>query len=393
MNIQKVRYVIQLYKEHFVDIHQKEIYKWRAVKTFQDSWDIEADDFFGMLERSLSECKNLLVSRDYYPERMLLKNVQVNPEYFRQLFVQLLNEKNSLLDRIVNFRSSAIEHSRMTFPDFANDYQDHRAILVYLSLRFPNRYYFYKFQMFQKFGALVDYQYAPKIGSNDNVLQFINLCNLVRAEILKDNELLKLHKNRIGENEYFDASYNILTQDVIYAAVKHFEVFEIDCIESPVLDRLIKVENIFHPKLGKIEFKGRFTNYFENEREKKRIGDLGELLVFEYEQEKLKLLGIKLTPVHKSKSEGDGLGYDILSYDEQGNEIFIEVKTTIGGANSAFYITAPELERSKKEGKQFILYRLYNYDDLLNSAKFISRCGSLTELCINPILYRVNCNI
>lgn len=142
------------------------------------------------------------------------------------------------------------------------------------------------------------------------------------------------------------------------------------------------------PKSDKIVLKGTFTNYIDNEKENKRIGDLGELLVLQHEQEKLKTLGIRKEPEHKSKSEGDGLGYDILSYNEQGKEIFIEVKTTVRNYDAPFFITRNELLRSKQDNDKFFLYRLYEFDDANNNAKYYRRQGDLTELCVNPILYR-----
>src|SRR5690606_9089754 len=149
--------------------------------------------------------------------------------------------------------------------------------------------------------------------------------------------------------------------------------------------RLVKVDRPISPKKDKFVLKGSFTNYIENEKEKKRIGDLGELLVLQHEQEKLKTLGIRKTPEHKSKSEGDGLGYDILSYDETGKEIFIEVKTTTNNADTAFFITRNELTRSQQDSDNFFLYRLYEFDDTDNKAKYYNRQGDLTELCSNPI--------
>ena len=93
-------------------------------------------------------------------------------------------------------------------------------------------------------------------------------------------------------------------------------------------------------------------------------------------------------PENKSKSEGDGLGYDILSYDEKGNKVFIEVKTTTSGANTPFYITCNELEKSKQVNDRFVLYRLYDFDENNNTSKFFKQTGDLTKLCVNPILYK-----
>ena len=53
-----------------------------------------------------------------------------------------------------------------------------------------------------------------------------------------------------------------------------------------------------------------------------------------------------------SKDMGDGLGYDILSYDILPNgeekEIFIEVKTTTGSINKPFDVSINEVEFSQE---------------------------------------------
>ncbi|PWJ53887.1 uncharacterized protein DUF3883 [Dyadobacter jejuensis] len=387
MNTQKVRDIIKQYKLHFKAINKEEIYKWRAVKCFQENWDIDADDFATMLDSSLHLAKNLLDAGNYFPKRMLLKNAEANPKFIRQLFVDLYKEENDLIERIIDFQDKIKNQNKKLFPG-KNDYQDMRAVLVYLCLRFPDRYFLYKFSMFKEFAPLVDYPYKPSIGEIENVLQFLSLCDLVKAEIVMDNELLELHKTRITDREFYDSSFKILTQDIIYAAVRHFSKFEQGRTQTSALKRLIKVDKKISPKTDKVVLKGSFTNYIDNEKENKRIGDLGELLVLQHEQEKLKSLGIKKSPEHKSKSEGDGLGYDILSYDEGGQEIFIEVKTTSYSSDTPFFITRNELVCSMQDSNKFFLYRLYDFDDTDNKAKYFKRQGDLTELCNNSILYR-----
>ncbi len=388
MDSNKVREIIKQYKWHFNSIHKEEIYKWRAVKCFQDNWNINSGDFNEMLDRSFNLAKNLLDSGLYYPKRMLLKNAEADPEFVRQLFINLYNEDEDLIERISIFQEKIKSNNKKQFPG-KNDYQDKRAVLVYLCLRYPERYYLFKYEMFKKFVQLVDYPYQPSRGDIENVLQYLTLCNILKEEILKDNELLELHKTRITEREYFDSSFNILTQDIIYAAVRHIDKFEQGGKQDSALKRLLMVDQKISAKSDKVVLKGSFTNYIENEKENKRIGDLGELLVLQYEKDKLKSLGIKKEPEHKSKSEGDGIGYDILSYDEKGGEIYIEVKTTTHNFDAPFFITRNELEKSSLDNEKFFLYRVYDYDDSDNSAKYYKRRGDLTDLCINPVLYRV----
>jgi hypothetical protein len=44
--------------------------------------------------------------------------------------------------------------------------------------------------------------------------------------------------------------------------------------------------------------------------------------------------------------DGDGAGYDILSFDPSGKERLIEVKTTNGAAKTPFFLTRNEHETS-----------------------------------------------
>lgn len=388
MNLKKVEGIIRTYKARFDAISKEEIYKWRAVKRFQDEWDITADNFAEMLGDAFSQSRNLLSSRDYYPLRMLLLCARKEPGTVRNLFVQLYDEERDLIERIEDFQA---EMARLNgrYYDQKKDYQDSRAVLAYLSFRFPDRYFFYKYGMFKEFVEKIDYPYKPKMGSNENVLVFLTLCSLLRGEIVKDKSLLTLHRQRLKDEHFFDSSYNILTQDIIYAAVRHFSELEDRPEQKSALQRLERVNKKLVAKKEAPVLKGTFTNYIENEKRRKRIGDRGELLVMRHEQERLEQSGSRKQPVHVSLTRGDGEGFDILSYDESGEEIFIEVKTTTSGCDSPFYITRNELKKSMEAQERFRLYRLYDFDETNDTAKFCVQSGSLESLCVDPVLYQV----
>jgi hypothetical protein len=94
------------------------------------------------------------------------------------------------------------------------------------------------------------------------------------------------------------------------------------------------------------------------------LGQAGEEHIFEFEQRKLvdagrRDLAEKVRWV--SQADGDGLGYDIRSYEEDGSERWIEVKTTRGGNATPFYLTRNENEVAKERPDAFRLYRLYDF--------------------------------
>jgi len=393
MNRQIIQLYKQAYKESFEKIHKQEIYKWKAVQVFQENWDINADDFAGMLEKSLSKTGNLLDSNNTFPRKMAISNSEKSPFEMRELFKRLFNEEDDVIERMKSFREDFKLLNNKNFPD-KTDYQNHREILVYLCLRHPENYYFYKFNMFKDFAGKVEYDYTPRMGRYENLSQYYHLCELVKQELISDQELLKLHKNRIEPDCFFDSSLNILTQDFIYAVVRHLEVTQrnISKQKPANFDTTTSMTSTASLKKKDVDFTSRIINHQTRNAENKRLGDLGELWVVE--QERLRLINsgrsdLSLKVEHIAMSKGDGAGYDILSFDEQGNELLIEVKTTKGGLKSNFYITRNELERSIIEESKYRLYRVYDFDIEKQVGKIHIFKGSLTMLCQVPTQYQV----
>jgi len=395
MNIQIVKFYIKEYKINFEKVHNQEIYKWRAIKQFQENFKINSTDFYNNLEISLSKSDNLLDSKLYFPKRMLLKNAKKSPEIIREMFQILYNEDFNYLERIENFRSDFKKLSKINFPDLKHDYQDHRALIVYLTLKYPERYYFYKYRIFNDFSKKVNYTYQPKKGRIENVSQFQSLCNLVRYEIEKDQELLILHEKRLDESCYRDKNHNVLTQDFIYAVAQHLNELDIQTISKPkiIVEKEISANKISTKTENRPDFTPRITNHTQNNIENKRIGDLGEIWVLKYEKDFLEKNGKSILAekvIHSSKNNGDGLGYDILSYDLNGEKKYIEVKTTKGKKNTAFYVSRNELERSKIEKDNYFLYRVYEFDEEADKGKLLKIKGDLTKICEIPVNYKVN---
>ena len=116
-------------------------------------------------------------------------------------------------------------------------------------------------------------------------------------------------------------------------------------------------------------FKGVDVDFEGQTRENKKLGDSGENLVKQYEENKLRQARL-LSLADKVEIVKDGRGFDILSYDENGAEIHIEVKTTCGNEKTPFLISRNEVMFFKKYPENYRIYRLYNYDKKNNYADF-----------------------
>ena len=79
------------YKKCFVQTQwPDEKYKWEAVKCFQINWDVNSDNFAGMLTKALSQTGNLLASVNNFPAKMITKFAEIAREEVRAMFIELL---------------------------------------------------------------------------------------------------------------------------------------------------------------------------------------------------------------------------------------------------------------------------------------------------------------
>lgn len=116
---------------------------------------------------------------------------------------------------------------------------------------------------------------------------------------------------------------------------------------------------------GKEKFAGRKTDFSEVNKRNKDYGDAGELLVMEDQRKILKSQNNPKASYisHIAHTKGDGFGYDVLSFNPEGENVYIEVKTTTGGLERQFHMSINELLFLQKNVEWYIIARVYNYDE------------------------------
>ncbi|KKN33678.1 hypothetical protein LCGC14_0801390 [marine sediment metagenome] len=97
----------------------------------------------------------------------------------------------------------------------------------------------------------------------------------------------------------------------------------------------------------------------------RKLGEAGEKFVLEVEKRRLVSLGLdrRIKDLRwVAKEDGDGLGYDIRSFDDTGRqERLIEVKTTRGGALTPFFLTENERHVAEDRREHWQLYRVHAF--------------------------------
>jgi len=178
-------------------------------------------------------------------------------------------------------------------------------------------------------------------------------------------------------------------------------VIQSKLVESPqqALDgskfRIEEIEEAAPKAVAKLHSSGkkvaRFTNWEKVTADGKALGNLGEKFVFELERRHLGESGrsdLAQKIVWVSKEEGDGLGYDIRSWDHESGKVkCIEVKTTNGGISTPFIISANELAVSNAIANDYWIYRIFGYAS--GKPKLFRINGPLSKrLHLEPIQYR-----
>ena len=135
--------------------------------------------------------------------------------------------------------------------------------------------------------------------------------------------------------------------------------------------------------------RGVKRDYLALEQHNRALGKSGEEYVLRYERYRLHQLGAaKLADriEHVAKTKGDGLGYDVQSFESNGKERLIEVKTTSFGLEAPFYVSRTELDVSKEKSELYQLYRLFDFRD---RPRMYQLKGPVDRHCIlDPVSYR-----
>ena len=135
---------------------------------------------------------------------------------------------------------------------------------------------------------------------------------------------------------------------------------------------------------------GKSIDYVRRDAANRKLGRLGEQFAMELERRRLLARGrddLARKVEWVSDTSGDGLGYDVLSFDEvDESEMWIEVKTTAFGKYSPFYVTSNEKRCSEAMARQYYLYRLFRFT---HHPKLYVLHGALSDLCVlEPVAYR-----
>lgn len=147
-------------------------------------------------------------------------------------------------------------------------------------------------------------------------------------------------------------------------------------VPTPKPTRVRETSAVYAPR-----FSPARRDYLAQEARNRSLGRAGELFVVELEARRLRAAGkarLSDRVEHVADTQGDGPGYDVLSFEEDGRERLIEVKTTAFSELTPFYVSRNELARSEADAARYHLYRLFNFR---NRPRLFGLQGAIAAHC------------
>lgn len=147
------------------------------------------------------------------------------------------------------------------------------------------------------------------------------------------------------------------------------------------------------PSLGRARV-ARMIDFHEREARNRSLGLAGEEAVVRLERARLAAAGMPDLAAevrHVSVLDGDGLGYDVRSFDVSGNERLIEVKTTRYARHLPFLVSRNEVDLSEEMPDRFVLYRLFKFGAV--GGHYELRGSLRAEAQLDPTTYRALPNV
>lgn len=196
---------------------EEEEFKWRGIKTFQDNWDLDAQNLSDMIKHSLYGVSHMMVSQARFPEGMIEDFAEREPETVRAMFKNLFDENKDIVERFHSFKQKSADLLERVGNGAKNHFQDERTIALYLWLRYPDKYYVYQYTQARNLSIALGSDHRIIKGRLDsNIREWLALYNEVTELMKQKPEARSWETQGMTAEHYPDPEYRMLATDLAY---------------------------------------------------------------------------------------------------------------------------------------------------------------------------------
>lgn len=218
MQVAKINAYKDVFKEH-LEITQSynELYKYECLKNFQDNWDLGELDLHTMYDKSLSSeiSGRLWGGSTNSAKEIMLKFIEMDKEFVRSMFRDLLNDDKDLNMRINRFKfhsDQMLVQLSEKHQKINNHYHTDDEISIYLAFSEPEKYTLFNYG---PFSIMMNRLGAKNVPQEFEVDRYYKLCKGLYTMLNKDAELISLHKAKRAESQYYQGDTMVIVHDYL----------------------------------------------------------------------------------------------------------------------------------------------------------------------------------
>lgn len=229
MNIDNLHELINRYEENLDLIYgteHYELFKWQAMKTWQQEWKKPADCFATFADRFNAARKDFSLFVDnsrMHPSTGVIKIWEQDPQAVEQLFSEVLfadahNDASVVQEHMDTFLDKYEGLRQKYFPGNWSYKQDRHSASVFLALNDPSFNYVYKSSEALTMAKYIGYETDIGSGAYFKLPVYYQMCDLIVSALKDHPSLLEEHFKRMDDRCYEDRSLHLLAFDLMYCS-------------------------------------------------------------------------------------------------------------------------------------------------------------------------------
>ena len=226
MNYDNLHELINRYEANLDMLYNEEhdeLFKWRALATWQREWNKPQNAFSSFAERYTAAKKDFDLFIDnsrMHPSSGVIKLWEKEPDSVQALFCNVLfcehDSISDIQDHMEQFLDAYELLRQKYFPGNWSYKMDRHSASVFLTMQEPEVNYVYKSTEALRMATYTEFGFEIGSGRSFSLANYYALCDEIAAALKEHKSLLDKHFARLTNGYYVDESLHLLTFDLMY---------------------------------------------------------------------------------------------------------------------------------------------------------------------------------
>ena len=204
------------------DADNDEIFKWRALKTFQIEWfSSEHTDFLSRFNAATKDFSVFIDNSRMHPRNGVVKLYEKEPIEVERLFCEVLfaadggdlEMRQQNMDAFIDGMEKLREKY---YPANWSFKQDRHSASTFLSMYAPTENYVYKYSEAETMAVYGEFGFDIGAGIDFSLLHYYAMCDEIVDALKTHDTLLQKHFSKLDDECYDEQSLHLLAFDIMY---------------------------------------------------------------------------------------------------------------------------------------------------------------------------------